>query len=75
MALTKKKKLFYLSQSQIIQGGLQAQLGPGTQSAPLPMKEIDESLTLSIHQVCFVCLMEHTLAVIFSMLWNLIFKH
>ncbi|XP_068694299.1 CCR4-NOT transcription complex subunit 10-like isoform X2 [Montipora foliosa] len=37
-------------ESQIIQGGLQAQLGPGTQSAPLPMKEIDESLTLSIHQ-------------------------
>ncbi|KAJ7323151.1 CCR4-NOT transcription complex subunit 10 [Desmophyllum pertusum] len=37
-------------ESQIIQGGLQAQLGPGSQSAPQPIKEVDESLKLHIHQ-------------------------
>lgn len=40
-----------LNNSQIIQGGLQAQLGPASQSAPQPVKEVDESLKLRIHQV------------------------
>lgn len=40
-----------LYKSQIIQGGLQAQLGPPGQSAPQPVKEVDETLKLRIHQV------------------------
>ncbi|XP_073243315.1 CCR4-NOT transcription complex subunit 10-like isoform X3 [Porites lutea] len=42
-----------LEHSQIIQGGLQAQLGPGGQSAAAalqPIKEVDESLKLNFHQ-------------------------
>ena len=41
----------FLYKSQIIQGGLQAQLGPTGQSAPQPVKEVDETLKLRIHQV------------------------
>lgn len=37
-------------ESQMIQGGLQAQLGPGSQSAPHPIKDVDESLKLNFHQ-------------------------
>lgn len=37
-------------ESQIIQGGLQAQLGPTGQTAPQPVKEVDETLKLRIHQ-------------------------
>ena len=35
----------------MIQGGLQVQLGPGSQTGPQPIKEVDESLKLHIHQV------------------------
>ena len=41
----------FLYKSQIIQGGLQAQLGPTGQSAPQLVKEVDETLKLRIHQV------------------------
>lgn len=41
----------FLYKSQIIQGGLQAQLGPTGQTAPQPVKEVDETLKLRIHQV------------------------
>ena len=44
-------KISNFYQSQIIQGGLQAQLGPTGQSAPQPVKEVDETLKLRIHQV------------------------
>lgn len=37
-------------ESQMIQGGLQVQLGPGSQTGPQPIKEVDESLKLHIHQ-------------------------
>lgn len=37
-------------ESQIIQGGLQIQLGPGSQTAPLTIKEVDESLKIHVHQ-------------------------
>ncbi|XP_029211498.2 CCR4-NOT transcription complex subunit 10-like isoform X1 [Acropora millepora] len=37
-------------ESQVIQGGLQAQLGPGNQSAVQTVKDVDESLKISIHQ-------------------------
>lgn len=50
----------FLYQSQIIQGGLQAQLGPAGQSTPQPVKEVDETLKLRIHQVlkqwCMLCI-------------------
>ena len=35
----------------MIQGGLQVQLGTGGQTGPQPVKEVDESLKLHIHQV------------------------
>lgn len=41
----------FLFKSQMIQGGLQVQLGPGSQTGPQPIKEVDESLKLHIHQV------------------------
>jgi len=51
----------FLYQSQIIQGGLQAQLGPAGQSTPQPVKEVDETLKLRIHQVlkqwCMLCIL------------------
>ncbi|KAK2564689.1 CCR4-NOT transcription complex subunit 10 [Acropora cervicornis] len=37
-------------QVEVIQGGLQAQLGPGNQSAVQTVKDVDESLKISIHQ-------------------------
>ena len=49
----------YLYKSQIIQGGLQAQLGPTGQSAPQPVKEVDETLKLRIHQVLRQCCILH----------------
>jgi len=45
--------LLYGCESQVIQGGLQAQLGPGNQSAVQTVKDVDESLKISIHQVRF----------------------